>query len=203
MNRLLCLLLLCFSFVLGCSNEPGKVGAQEVKVAGFAASDLTVPSDLDGGIRLLTATNTGAKYGTNVPIIFVRAEAGIGTVAAFGDAGRLVPFSGPFGGVAATPFQFSASAPIALGATGSTVMSAAQALTPVLTITSTSQSGDVTLDFGTNAVNGTYLVDANGLVLNAHNVVFKNGTTSKTLSAVPTGGLIVVVTHGTNLIAVN
>jgi hypothetical protein len=111
------------------------------------------------------------------------------------------------GGLAAVPFSWSTTAAaIACGTGGTQTITAAQAITPGLIVTSGTLSSNCTLDFSTNASTGYYVLDMTGVTLGAtFGVVFKNGTTTKTYlsSSILSGTLAIVWTHGTNNLAVN
>lgn len=105
------------------------------------------------------------------------------------------------GGAGSLPLQFQPST-IGLGATGTTTVSAAQSATPDLILSSTSQTGDVTLDFSTNGVTGWWYADVSGVVLNTHSLIFKNGTGTCTYAVtLPANHLVSIATNGTNKIA--
>jgi len=113
--------------------------------------------------------------------------------------------AGPWGGSNGAPYAWSATpTAIACGTGGTQTISAAQALTPGLTVTTGTLSSPCVLDFSTNAATGWFVVDVTGVgTISVQNLQFKNGTQTQSLSAIPAGGLVSVWTHGANHIAVN
>ncbi len=117
----------------------------------------------------------------------------------------LVGISLPVGGYSTTPFSWSTTASaIVCGTGGTQTITAAQAITPGLTVTTGTLSSPCILDFSTNASTGFYVVDTTGVgTITTQNLEFKNGTQTQSLSALPAGGAVLVWTHGTNHIVVN
>lgn len=75
-----------------------------------------------------------------------------------------------------------------------------------LKVTTGTLSSNCVIDFSTNASNGLYFVDLSGATAGATNgIQFKNGTATKTYtsSGVIAGTLAIVLTSGTNTLAVN
>jgi hypothetical protein len=111
------------------------------------------------------------------------------------------------GGQSTTSFQWTdTAATIACGTGGTQTVTAAQAVTPGLIVTSGTLSSNCTLDFGTNATNGWFQLDMSGVTLGAtFGVIFKNGTASSTTflstNVLAGGTLATVWTHGTNTLA--
>lgn len=148
----------------------------------------------------LVLNATGATYinGNSVPLL-------AGGSYALDVTSTGIEFNQPVGGFGSTPFSWSATASaIACGTGGTQTITAAQAITPGLTVTTGTLSSPCILDFSTNASTGFYVVDTSGVgTINVNNLEFKNGTQTQSLGALPAGGAVLVWTHGTNHIVVN
>lgn len=129
-----------------------------------------------------------------------------GTIASsFSFVGNLAQASGmgwaiPHSGQSGVPFAFTSNAPIAIGAGGSFVLSAAQQGN-VRTPLTGSLLGPATIVLPNVA--GLYFFDVTGLTLSASSLTFQSGSATEVLAALPTNGLIIVVTGGTNTLAVS
>ena len=123
--------------------------------------------------------------------------------------GTSIQFGDPVGGYSTTPFNWlgqTSPNTVALGTSGSTTISAAQAIIPFFLITTGTTSGTVTADFSTNASTGWFICDLSGVGnISGGSLVLKNGTgsvtiTSTVLTALRAAGKtgVCVVTYGTN-----
>src|ERR1019366_3177677 len=119
----------------------------------------------------------------------------------------------PVGGYSTTPYSWSGQTSpntVACGTGGTQTISAAQAVIPFFLVTSGTLGSNCIIDFGTNAVTGMYVVDLSGLgSLATFTLGFKNGTTTKTISATQLTALIgtgasgaQIFTFGTNNITI-
>jgi hypothetical protein len=118
-------------------------------------------------------------------------------------------FGAPLSGLNATPLQFNFTS-IAIGVGGTTTVTAAAALTPKLILSGGMLTSGAIVDFTTNAgsfAGAVYFVDCaainGGAALTTFGISFKNGTTTQSLTALPTGGLVIVTISGTNKITIN
>jgi hypothetical protein len=104
-----------------------------------------------------------------------------------------------------SPFHWATTTgAIACGTGGTQTISAAQASTPGLIVTTGTLTSTCTLDFSTNGSTGWYMVDLSGAgTITGFGMTFKNGTQSQVLTTIPTGGAVIVWTHGANTIVVN
>lgn len=104
-------------------------------------------------------------------------------------------------------FWVTTAGAIACGTGGTQTVSAAQSATPGLNVTWTTLASNCVVDFTTNAVTGWYQVSLAGTSLGSSTLGFKNGTTTRTISAAQFTALtgsgfsgVTVWPHGTNLI---
>ena len=142
-------------------------------------------------------------------------SAGVGGTSGSATAGirGLIGMLGLVGGSSTTPFGWAGQTSpntVACGTGGTQTISAAQAIIPFFLVTSGTLGSNCIIDFGTNAVTGMYVVDLSGLgSLATFTVGFKNGTTTKTISAAQLTALIgtgasgaQIFTFGTNNITI-
>lgn len=151
-------------------------------------------SDTAGTTAILNASTTDSLRIANVHVLDVTSGA--------------VAIAGSIGGNGSTPLSLAATvSAIACGTGGTQTITAAQSITPGLTVTSGTLSSNCVLAFGTNASNGWYQLDMSGVTLGASfGVQFTNGSASSTVitSANVLAGatLAHVWTHGANTLAV-
>ena len=125
----------------------------------------------------------------------------------------LIKLAGLVGGRGTAPFGFAGQTSpntVVCGTGGTQTVSAAQAILPFFLVTTGTLSSNAIVDFGTNAVTGFFIVDLSGVgTLGAFTLGFKNGTTTKTISATQLTNLIatgasaaMIATYGTNNITI-
>ena len=157
-----------------------------------------------GGICLYPSTVTGCVLNANTNGVYMVGSATIQNgLSCTGGLGGIAP-SPPVAGFIAAPFSWAqTTTAISFGTGGTVVVSAAQAATPGLTLTSGVLAAAAILDFSTWGVTGFWVIDASGVGAGTFPLSFKNGTKTVSLSTLPVGGLVLVRTWGTNNIAVN
>ncbi len=175
-------------------------GMGPLMTAGATFSALYLGPSLSPSSTNFALTSNGTNLTVNAPGAgTVSFAAQNGTAFAAFNSTQLIMLA-PVSGNSTTPFHWLATAsPISCSTGGTQTVTAAQAGTPGLAITSGTLSSDCTIDFSTNGSSGWYQIDVSGsITLNGHNLVFKNGTQSQTYSSIPTKGLVTVYTHGAN-----
>lgn len=172
------------------------IGGNGVTTGGSVAITGGTGTAQGGSITITSGSGGGGATGT-VAIVANATSVLTGSTTSAG-------FGVPLGGLGTSPLTFTSSTTIALGTSGVTTLSAAQAITPNLTLTTGTLTATVTLDFSTNGQTGTWFCDCTGAgTLGAFGITFKNGTQSFVLTTLPTGGLVIVRTSGSNRISIN
>jgi hypothetical protein len=165
------------------------------------ATGQTMTIQAQAGQQETGTTSIGGAGG----ILALSAGVGGAGTSANGKAG-VIAMLGGVGGSGIAPYTWSGQASpntVACGAGGTQTISAAQAIIPAFLITYGTLTSACTIDFTTNAPAGHFEVFASGTSLGAFSLSFKNGTMTQSLSVLPSGGLIIVDTFGTNVIGVN
>jgi hypothetical protein len=167
----------------------------------LAAQSATGTGSTTGG-NLILAAGTGSTEGN------INLQTSGATTLQLNGGGFLYT-SLVLGGLSNTPFQFN-SASIGMGTGGTTTLTAANSAYPKLALSSSTLTSQAVLDFSTNAANypgAVYFCDCTaingGVALGTFGLAFKNGTTTQSLTALPTGGLVIVTISGTNKISIN
>jgi hypothetical protein len=173
--------------------------------AGNGSAGQTTSITAQAGQAATGAGNNGGNGGN----LNIGSGAGGTSGSATAGISGLVSVFGLVGGQGTTPFGWSGQTSpntVAGGVGGTQTISAAQSIIPFFLLTTGTLTSNVVVDFGTNAVTGYFIIDVSGVgTLGAFTVGFKNGTTTKTITAtqlanlVATGATAVQVwTYGTN-----
>ncbi len=177
--------------------------------AGSGAAGQPLAVTAQAGQAATGGGNNGGAGGVLTLAAGAGGTSGSATAGARGTIGLL----GLIGGSGTTPLGFvgqTSPNTVACGTGGTQTISAAQAVIPFFLLTSGTLTSNCIVDFGTNAVTGAFIIDVSGLgALGAFTVGFKNGTTTKTISATQLTNLIAtgasaaqVYTFGTNNITI-
>jgi hypothetical protein len=198
----------------GAGTQQGFVQVQSANANYVQMGQLAVASSY-GVIWLSNLTPSGTNYAlaSNGSITVLSAPTTLdlaiaGTVDVTLNA-SLLSIGKPVGGLGTFPYQWSGQTSpntVACGTGGTQTISAAQSIIPFFQVTTGTLTSNAIVDFGTNAVTGWFVIGLSGVgTLGAFTLGFKNGTTTRTITATQLANLIatgatmaVVVTSGTN-----
>jgi hypothetical protein len=166
-----------------------------------SATNFTIANNLNSGLLQINSAGAGQ----------IQLQVGNAVYQAL--TASLIQFAKPVGGYSTTPLSFSGQTSpntVAGGVGGTQTISAAQAIIPFFLITTGTLTSNVVVDFSTNASTGFFIVDLSGVgTLGAFTLGFKNGTTTKTITATQLTNLIAtgasaatIVTYGSNNITI-